>query len=90
MRGTAGHRFRPSALLRAQLLQLFCSIRSERLLMEQLDLDILFRGFVGLEMDEPIWVPTVFTKNRDRVAAARCRPQLLPARAGARVRPDAG
>jgi transposase len=55
----------PERLLRAQLLQLFYSMRSERLLMEQLDYNILFRWFVGLEMDEPIWVPTVFTKNRD-------------------------
>jgi transposase len=47
----------PERLLRAQLLQLFYSIRSERLLMEQLDYNILFRWFVGLEMDEPIWVP---------------------------------
>ncbi len=57
----------PERLLRAQLLQVFYSIRSERLLMEQLDYNILFRWFVGLEMDEPIWAPTVFTKNRDRV-----------------------
>jgi transposase len=59
----------PERLLRAQLLQLFYSIRSERLLMEQLDYNILFRWFVGLEMDEPVWVPTVFTKNRDRLLA---------------------
>jgi len=57
----------PERLLRAQLLQVFYSIRSERLLMEQLDYNILFRWFVGLEMDEPIWAPTVFTKNRDRL-----------------------
>lgn len=57
----------PERLLRAQLLQLFYSIRSERLLMEQLDYNILFRWFVGLEMDEPIWAVTVFTKNRDRL-----------------------
>jgi len=57
----------PERLLRAQLLQLVYSIRSERLLMEQLDYNILFRWFVGLEMDEPVWVPTVFTKNRDRL-----------------------
>jgi transposase len=57
----------PERLLRAQLLQIFYSIRSERLLMEQLDYNILFRWFVGLEMDEPIWTPTVFTKNRDRL-----------------------
>jgi transposase len=57
----------PERLLRAQLLQVFYSIRSERLLMEQLDYNLLFRWFVGLEMDEPIWTPTVFTKNRDRL-----------------------
>jgi transposase len=57
----------PERLLRAQLLQVFYSIRSERLLMEQLDYNILFRWFVGLAMDEPIWAPTVFTKNRDRL-----------------------
>jgi transposase len=57
----------PERLLRAQLLQVFYSIRSERLLMEQLDYNLLFRWFVGLTMDEPVWDPTVFTKNRDRL-----------------------
>jgi len=57
----------PERLLRAQLLQIFYSIRSERLLMEQLDYNLLFRWFVGMEMDEPVWAPTVFTKNRDRL-----------------------
>jgi transposase len=57
----------PERLLRAQLLQIFYSIRSERLLMEQLDYNLLFRWFVGLELDEPIWSTTVFTKNRDRL-----------------------
>lgn len=57
----------PERLLRAQLLQIFYAIRSERLLMEQLDYNILFRWFVGMDMDEPVWVPTVFTKNRDRL-----------------------
>jgi transposase len=57
----------PERLLRAQLLQIFCSIRSERLLMEQLDYNLLFRWFVDMDMDEPIWDPTVFTKNRDRL-----------------------
>ena len=57
----------PERLLRAQLLQIFYSIRSERLLMEQLDYNILFRWFVGLDMDEPVWTATVFTKNRDRL-----------------------
>ena len=57
----------PERLLRAQLLQMFYTVRSESLLMEQLDYNILFRWFVGLELDEPIWDPTVFTKNRDRL-----------------------
>src|SRR5918993_3004755 len=57
----------PERLLRAQLLQIFYSIRSERLLMEPLDDNILFRWFVGMDMDEPVWTPTVFTKNRDRL-----------------------
>jgi transposase len=57
----------PERLLRAPLLQIFYSIRSERLLMEQLDDNLLFRWFVGLSMDDPVWDPTVFTKNRDRL-----------------------
>jgi transposase len=57
----------PEKLLRALLLQVFYTIRSERLLMEQLDYNLLFRWFVGLEMDDPVWVPTVFTKNRERL-----------------------
>jgi transposase len=52
----------PERLLRAQLLQIFYSLRSERLLMEQLDYNLLFRWFVGLEMDEPIWTPTVLPR----------------------------
>src|SRR2546422_4621622 len=58
-----------SDLLRALLLQVLYTIRSERLLMEQLDYNLLFRWFVGLEMDDPIWNPTVFTKNRERLLA---------------------
>src|SRR4029450_10722971 len=57
----------PERLLRAQLLQIFYSIRSERLLMEQLDYNLLFRWFVGMNMDGGIWDATVFTKNRDRL-----------------------
>lgn len=57
----------PERLLRALLLQVFYSIRSERLLMEQLDYNLLFRWFVGLEIDDKIWDPTVYTKNRDRL-----------------------
>ena len=57
----------PERLLRALLLQVLYSIRSERMLMEQLDYNLLFRWFVGLSMDDRIWAPTVFTKNRDRL-----------------------
>jgi transposase len=57
----------PERLLRAVLLQIFYSIRSERLLMEQLDYNLLFRWFVGLEMDEPVWNHAVFSKNRERL-----------------------
>ena len=55
----------PERLLRASLLQLFYSIRSERQLMERLDFDLLFRWFVGLGIDDPVWDATVFTKNPD-------------------------
>ena len=57
----------PERLLRALLLQILHSVRSERQLMEQLEYNLLFRWFVGLGMDEPVWVPTTFTKNRDRL-----------------------
>ena len=57
----------PEKLLRALLLQVLYTIRSERMLMEQLEYNLLFRWFVGLNMDEPVWVPTVFSKNRDRL-----------------------
>ncbi len=57
----------PEKLLRALLLQVLYTIRSERLLMEELDYNLLFGWFVGLNMDEAVWVPTVFSKNRDRL-----------------------
>ena len=57
----------PERLLRALLLQMLYSIRSERMLMEQLEYNLLFRWFVGLSANEPVWHPTVFTKNRDRL-----------------------
>src|SRR6202790_567948 len=57
----------PEKLLRALLLQALYSVRSERLLMEQLDYNLLFRWFVGLNMDDSIWDVTVFTKNRERL-----------------------
>jgi transposase len=59
----------PEQLLRALLLQAFYTIRSERQLMEQLNYNLLFRWFVGLSVDDPVWVPTVFSKNRDRLLA---------------------
>jgi transposase len=57
----------PEKLLRALMLQILYTIRSERMLMEQLDYNLLFRWFVGLNMDDAVWDPTVFTKNRDRM-----------------------
>jgi transposase len=57
----------PEHLLRALLLQVLYTVRSERLLMEQLDYNLLFRWFVGLAMDDRIWDATVFTKNRERL-----------------------
>ena len=57
----------PERLLRAALIQILFSIRSERQLMEQMEYNLLFRWFVGLGIDDPVWVPTAFTKNRDRL-----------------------
>jgi len=57
----------PERLLRASLLQLLYTIRSERQLMERLEFDLLFRWFVGLGIDDPVWDATSFTKNRERV-----------------------
>jgi transposase len=57
----------PERLLRALLLQMLYSVRSERMLMEQMQYNLLFRWFVGLSANEPVWHPTVFTKNRDRL-----------------------
>ena len=57
----------PERLLRALLLQMLYSIRSERMLMEQMEYNLLYRWFVGLSMNEEVWHPTVFTKNRDRL-----------------------
>jgi transposase len=57
----------PERLLRALLLQVFYSVRSERLLMEQLNYNLLFRWFVGLEIDDEVWNHAVFSKNRDRL-----------------------
>jgi transposase len=57
----------PEKLLRAQLIQMLYSVRSERLLMEEIDYSVLYRWFVGMNLDEPVWDVTVFTKNRDRL-----------------------
>jgi transposase len=67
----------PEKLLRAQLLQVLYSVRSERQLMEQLDYNLLFRWFVGLNIDDPVWDVTVFTKNRERLIAGEVSRQLL-------------
>src|SRR5438552_8043528 len=76
----------PEQLLRALLLQALYTIRSERLLMEEIDYSILFRWFIGLSLDDPIWSPTTFIKNRDRllqgdIASAPFHPVLDHARA---------
>ena len=69
----------PERLLRALLLMVLYSVRSERQLMEQLDYNLLFRWFVGLEMDDEVWDVTVFTKNRERLIAGKVSQQLLAA-----------
>ena len=69
----------PERLLRALLLQILYTIRSERQLMEQLNYNLLFRWFVGLNPDDAVWVPTVFTKNRDRLLDGNIAEALLQA-----------
>lgn len=69
----------PERLLRATLVQILFSIRSETQLMEQMQYNLLFRWFVGLSVDEPVWVPTVFTKNRDRLLNADIAKKLMAA-----------
>jgi transposase len=69
----------PEKLLRALLLQAFYTVRSERQLMEQLDYNLLFRWFVGLAMDAPIWDATVFTKNRERLLAGDIAAKFMAA-----------
>jgi transposase len=67
----------PEKLLRAQLLQMLYSVRSERLLMEEIDYSILYRWFVGLNLDERAWDATSFTKNRDRLLEAAVAKEFL-------------
>jgi transposase len=69
----------PEKLLRAMLLQAFYSIRSERQLMERLDFDLLFRWFVGLGVDDPVWDHSTFSKNRDRLLDGDVAAQFLSA-----------
>ena len=69
----------PERLLRAALIQIPFSIRSERQLMEQMQYNLLFRWFVGLGIDDPAWVPTVFTKNRDRLLTTDIARKFLAA-----------
>jgi transposase len=69
----------PERLLRATLLMVLFSVRSERQLMEQMHFNMLFRWFVGLEMDDPVWDVTVFTKNRERLIGGAVSQQLLSA-----------
>jgi transposase len=69
----------PERLLRAMLLQAFYSVRSERQLMERLDTDLLFRWFVGLAIDDPVWDATVFSKNRDRLLDGAIAAKFLAA-----------
>jgi transposase len=69
----------PEKLLRALLLQAFYSVRSERQLMEQLDYNLLFRWFVGLSVDDPVWDVTVFTKNRERLLEGEVAAKFLKA-----------
>jgi transposase len=69
----------PEKLLRALVVQMLYSIRSERLLMEEMDYNILFRWFVGLNLDEEVWDATTFTKNRERLLEADVAKQFLAA-----------
>ena len=69
----------PEQLLRAMLLQAFYSVRSERQLMEQLDFNLLFRWFVGLGVDDPVWDASTFSKNRDRLLAGSVAAAFLSA-----------
>jgi transposase len=69
----------PERLLRASLIQILFSVRSERQLMEQMQYNLLFRWFVGLGVDDAVWVPTVFSKNRDRLLTTDMARKVLAA-----------
>ncbi|MDR7491446.1 MAG: transposase, partial [Armatimonadota bacterium] len=77
----------PEQLLRALLLQILYTIRSERLLMEQLAYNLLFRWFVGLNLDDPVWDATTFSKNRHRLISGQIAQRFFtPVLAQARAR----
>src|SRR5258708_5660004 len=67
----------PEKLLRAQLIQMLYSVRSERLLMEEIDYSLLFRWFVGMNLDQPVWDVTLFTKNPTRFLDRHLPPEFL-------------
>lgn len=69
----------PERLIRASLLQILFSVRSERQLMDQMHYNLLFRWSVGLGIDDPVWVPTVFTKNRDRLLTTKMLRKVMAA-----------
>jgi transposase len=69
----------PEMLLRAMLLQAFYSIRSERQLMERLEFDLLFRWFIGIGVDDPVWDHSMFSKNRDRLLDGEIAAKFLTA-----------
>ena len=69
----------PERLIRASLIQILFSVRSERQLMEQMEYNLMFRWFVGLGIDDPVWVPTVFTKNRDRLMTTEMSRKVMAA-----------
>ena len=69
----------PERLIRASLIQILFSVRSERQLMEQMQYNLLFRWVVGLGIDDPVWVPTVFTKNRDRLMTTEMSRKVMAA-----------
>jgi transposase len=75
----------PERLLRALLLQCFYSVRSERQVMERLEFDLLFRWFVGLGVDDPVWDASSFSKNRDRLLAGEVAQRFL---SGLLARPE--
>ena len=69
----------PERLIRASLIQILFSVRSERQLMEQMQYNLMFRWFVGLGIDDPVWVPTVFSKNRDRLLTTDMSRKMMAA-----------